>query len=247
MYRLFLLVLLGAACAIPPPDRIGVAGQSQALGASTQAPYQPTGAGQAWTPLHEWVRLVDPLFSKTYVQSSPWPAFGERYQQITRQRVIVVPTAIGGTCLTYADPADPREPRWDPDTGDLYASFVALALEAGGVRVVTMMQGECEVSNHRDAVAYREGIERFASAILRDLGAPVVWAQIPHLSVHHETIDGAIVGAAADGVILLGPDFSDVMTEGQFYGTSNTHYHDVIEVGRRWAERLAELRVAKSW
>jgi hypothetical protein len=195
---------------------------------------------------------------------SPWPRFAELWMSERGRAVEFVATARGGTCLVGAPYGG--QPAWDPDAmdcstlppvplgvpaptlrtpGELYCRMleaVALA-EVEPVRAVLWMQGECDATAAVPQGAYRAALERFADAVWRDLGAPVVVAPISRHTrigdtcVSHPQIDAihdaTIAAVDAHPYLLLGPNADDLELEADC-----VHVRDVVTFGARWFDAV---------
>jgi hypothetical protein len=230
-----------------------IAGQSNAVGWSTQDRYTPHAAALAWTLWDELVPVIDPIHEQDW-GSSPWPAFVDARALATGGRaVLLVPTASNGSCLVapWTEGSEPTEPRWDPEAGDLYAKMVEQAREAigpaGHVRAVLWHQGECEAwyASPVSAADYQAALEHLADRVMADLAAPLVaapistrplpWAPSDAIQAIH---DATLAAAAAHPSIFAGPDSDDLAHE-----PFGLHIHDVFELGLRWSRALNAARL----
>lgn len=247
----------------PQPHRYVIAGQSNATGASTQTTPNSAMFGSSYGHDNVWRPAVDPtIHFPGASKSSPWPAMIIDRSNATGRRVDLVASAQGGRCLVYPHPVTGDPPAWRPQDGSAYADMLAYVTTSGwsAPDAVLWHQGECDADawnkdpavNAQDAYQdYRSGLEGLADWIWADLGVPLVVAPISlvwcrfnnptcdpalyqrsrlkRVPIHDATIDAALQHSH----IVLGPLSDDLLHE-----PDNSHIHDVIEMGRRWAEVL---------
>jgi len=235
-----------------------IAGQSNAVGASSQLTVPSPGIVFRAGPGDAWAPIADPHVhgARGDHRGSPWPAFARHRAGVEG----LIATATGGSCLLdwAGDPR--RSGRWDPETGTLYQRARRVWLEIGSpeLSAVLWLQGECDAQgawnaglSYEDAhAAYLAALLDLGDAVSRDFGAPLVAAPVSlrqclwqspdcasapeppsakTLPIHDATLD-AIAGHSG---IVPGPVSDDLrmMPDG-------SHVWDVEELGRRWAEAL---------
>lgn len=238
-----------------------IAGQSNAVGGSSQSTQPATGQVFRAATLDWWHSIADPEVHAAPGEdrSSAWPSFaGHRlgYEGL-------IATAVGGSCLLDW-PGDPkgRSARWNPDTGDLYARAYAAWQLAGAppLRAVLWFQGECDAQGAHNAGLsdaetrdrYLQALLELADAVNRDFQAPLVAAPIslrecdwdnPDCENHPDApsrkaipVHDAILAAAyLHKGIIRGPLSDDLRIM-----PDKTHIWDVNELGARWAAVAAE-------
>jgi hypothetical protein len=246
MGRRWLVILaLLCACNDHPVHVFVVAGQSNAVGWSTQDPVVPSVASIAYTPWDELVPVVDPFHTLGWMPgSSPWPTFVDAYAERRGRTTLLVATAKGGSCLVAArtQPGEPEEPRWNPETGDLYAAMLEQTTEATGgrpwrVRAVLWDQAECD-TGYTSYAAHYDALLLLGERVGEDIGAPLVVRILrPSRDPNMIAIRTAQLDAiAAHPNIVAGPDVDDLE-----HDAAGVHIIDVAETGRRWAAALDGL------
>lgn len=251
---LFLLLPFVAAWTGSPPqgpdlegsDVFVIAGQSNAVGASTLRPVDSSYFG---SPLDSWVYNL--CFTWTlanepvhcYVtdgRTGAWPTFAYYWMAEVRRPVILIATAVGGTCLV-GPPYVSEPPSWDPDSpdGTLYQLMVDMVDHVAPgprLRAVLWYQGECEVANQVPYAVYKSALMRLGDRVGEDLGVPLIVAPVSlrpppwPLQPSRTPIHDATVDAAAEHPnILLGPETDDLAHE-----ADGTHIHAVWTLGVRW-------------
>jgi len=189
---LLLLAALWVAC-LPGegrPRNFVVAGQSNAVGGSLQATPLTNGIAWAFDLTGVWVPANDPtIHFPRGSHSSPWPEFVLSDHDVHGQRVNLIATALGATCLMLGN-AD-----WKPVAGAVFPepgwAYQAMldAIRASGVATVDAVlwhQGECDAQAAQDAQIspaktrkrYTQALVELGEAILRDTGALTVAAPI---------------------------------------------------------------------
>ena len=200
-------------------------------------------------------------------RGSAWPTFADEWMRVRGRELRFVAAGLGGSCLTGAPNA--IQPAWDPDAmdcstltpvplgasvpslstpGELYCRMlesVSLA-QVGEIRAVLWMQGECDATASVPYDVYRAALERFADAVWRDLGAPLIVAPISRHTwdgdtcLAHPKIDAiaaaTVDAASANAHILLGPNSDDLELE-----PDCTHIHDVVTFGERWFDAVSAV------
>ena len=241
LLSLVALLLAWTGEAPPPPDVAAsdvfvIAGQSNAVGVSTQAPVASSFPG---SPLDSWIyrtidefRLANDPWNALGLASA-WPTLANEWMAETGRPVVFVATAQGGTCLV----ASPQE--WDPAAGSLYLAAIEQVAELDpgeNLRAVLWYQGECEVGAGVDSETYEAALIVLAERIWEDLGVPLIAAPVslrpppwPPMPERVEIHDAILAAALASPYIVLGPDTNDLEHE-----PDGTHIHDVAELGRRW-------------
>jgi hypothetical protein len=244
-----LLALLLLLCACRPSGQTWiVAGQSNAVGRSrldVPAPI-PTPSGfttLALTSSGESKLAVDPLTSPNDDRRSPWPHFLVARHEGGHAKPYLVQTAFSSTCLAWF--RAPGEPRWAPETGDLYERMLTRMAEARALHfpraaAVLWHQGECEafmpytVDQIREI--YRDALMNLADAIGADLGVPLVAALIVPAGARKVAVNDAIQEAAAlHPSIFVGPVTGDLALEEP---DEPLHVRDIVTLGRRWADAV---------
>lgn len=243
-----LLVLLLLAACRPAGQTWIVAGQSNATGRSrldVPAPI-PTPSGfttLALTSLGDRKIAADPLTSPIDDRRSPWPHFLAARHEDGYAKPYLVQTGYPSTCLAWF--RGPGEPRWDPETGDLYQRMLTRMAQARALRfpraaAVLWHQGECEafmphtVDQIREI--YRDALMNLADAIGADLGVPLVAALIVPAGARKVAVNDAIEQAAAlHPSIFVGPVTGDLALEGP---DEPFHVRDIVTLGSRWADAV---------
>lgn len=190
-----LLLLPSPALAGPPIESVIIAGQSNSetwwcldcekAGPVSNAwimernvPWHPLTGGWDTTandaaqwPGGETIHRVERL-------QSPWVWLGHWYREHVskRRRLHLFASGVGGTCLVGPGFGAPGEPRWDPDTGDLYAQMLDVVQGfPSKPRALIWIQGHCDVfSGEVTGSEYFEALMAFADRVEADLGVPIL-------------------------------------------------------------------------
>lgn len=255
--RLVLLILAALACLgnrcdpqTGPPTWFLVAGQSNAIGVSTQA--TDPAPGLVFRPDGAFLRsVVDPIVHLGQTSSGPWPSFARRLPGPTG----VIAAASPATCLIDFQNCPGR---WNADGGDLVQLAIETWTELGSpvLDAVLWYQGESDALNWQAAgltaeearTAYREELMALADAFVAAFNAPILvtpvslrWCVWENAACDPAQFEPdrpefvPIVEATEDVVALhawvgFGPVTHDLRHE-----PDGIHIWDVNELGRRFA------------
>ena len=143
-----------------------------------QVPWHPLTGGWDTTandaaqfPGGETIHRVERL-------QSPWVWLGHWYRENVHphRRLHLFASGVGGTCLVGPGFGAEGEPRWNPDTGDLYKQMLDVVQGfPSKPRALIWIQGECDVfSEQVSGGEYFRALMAFADRVQADLGVPIL-------------------------------------------------------------------------
>lgn len=202
-------------------DVFVIAGQSNAVGHgwSNQPVSHPTWRAGMFGNDYRWKPLADPLDSPagqidrvsedSDAGGSVWPLVATKLMADQNVPVAFIPTARNGTWIGQWQ----REPNYPANPETLYGSMISRAMGAGKVRAVLFWQGESDAKNGMGKAQYRQLLDQFASDVRRDIGAPVVVAQIGEGDMPAGNLDPVRLAQRESwdaGTTVAGPSLYDV-------------------------------------
>lgn len=136
-----------------------------------------------WHPLEGgWDTTPTTSGHEVHRLQSAWAWMGDEYRLHFPDRKLRV-IMVGGMKSSLVGPGisgDPREPRWDPDTGDLYQTMKdSVSSFQDSLRVVIFSQGESDVaSGVVTPEEYQAALMSFGERVWDDLGVNVLVSPI---------------------------------------------------------------------
>lgn len=226
-------------------DMYVIAGQSNAGGRATNVQTftaTNTASGYMFGNDYIWYRLTDATDSPVNqvdtvsldinAKGSVWPLVFSSYVSNLNRNVSIVPCALGGTSITQWLPSNDHT-----DRSTLYGSMIhrtrtALASGTATLKYLLWWHGETDAQNGMSQATYYSYLATLSYAVFNDLGIRMIVCKLQNcVGADVTTINNAIQQAYDSGLVEIGPDLSDIVTDDSFHLTTDIK---IADAATRW-------------